>query len=74
MGVQRAVRDDVALARVEGEAGPVSIRTGAVSLRHHALRAVGTALGSRADRLPARITRACSLERRAGFDLVAERG
>ena len=32
------------------------------------MRAVGAALGSRAERLPPRLAQACSLERRAGFD------
>jgi glycosyltransferase involved in cell wall biosynthesis len=71
--VQRAVRDDVALGRREGQLGSTALRLGGVSLLHHALRAVGATLGSRADRLPARVARACSLERRAGFEPVAER-
>jgi rhamnosyltransferase len=35
--------------------------------RHNALQLAGALLGSRADRLPARVRRALSLERRAGF-------
>jgi glycosyltransferase involved in cell wall biosynthesis len=38
------------------------------SLRYHSVRALGGALGSRADRLPAAVRRACSLERRATFE------
>jgi rhamnosyltransferase len=38
------------------------------SLRYHSVRALGGALGSRADRLPAPVRRACSLERRATFE------
>jgi GT2 family glycosyltransferase len=72
LGVQRAVRDDVALARREGEMGSVLLRTGAVSLRHHAMRAIGVTLGSRAEHLPPRLARACSLERRATFEPVIE--
>lgn len=62
LGVQRAVRDDVALAQAERGSSPLGIVAG--SLTHHAMRAVGATLGSRADRLPARLARACSLERR----------
>jgi hypothetical protein len=35
------------------------------SAGYHSLRALGAALGSRADRLPPAVRRACSLERRA---------
>jgi GT2 family glycosyltransferase len=38
------------------------------SLRHFAIRAAGSQLGSRADRLPAPLRRFCSLERRATFE------
>jgi glycosyltransferase involved in cell wall biosynthesis len=38
------------------------------SARHFALRAVGSQLGSRADRLPAAVRRGLSLERRASFE------
>ena len=62
LGVQRAVRDDVALAR--SERGSAALQTAAGSLRHHTMRALGATLGSRAERLPARVVRACSLERR----------
>jgi glycosyltransferase involved in cell wall biosynthesis len=70
LSVQRAVRDDVALGRREGQLGSAALRLGGLSLIHHALRAVGATLGSRADRLPPYVTRACSLERRAGFEPV----
>ena len=62
LGVQRAVRDDVALAR--SESGSAPLQTAAGSLRHHTMRALGATLGSHAERLPARVARACSLERR----------
>ena len=68
LGVQRAVRDDLALARVEGRTRQVV--TAAVSSRHHSLRAAGEALGSRADRLPPALRRLCSLEGRGGYDPV----
>jgi glycosyltransferase involved in cell wall biosynthesis len=74
LGVQRAVRDDVTLARREGQTAASGVRTAGASLRYHALREVGAALGSRADRLPRPLTRACSLERRAGFDPLVEPG
>jgi glycosyltransferase involved in cell wall biosynthesis len=67
LGLQRAVRDDVALARAEGQRAPARLLTAAASLRHHSLRAAGAALGSRANRLPRPIRQACSLEGRADF-------
>jgi rhamnosyltransferase len=73
LGVQRAVRDDVALGRREGQVGSAALRLGGLSLIHHALRGVGATLGSRADRLPSCVRRACSLERRAGFEPVVDR-
>jgi rhamnosyltransferase len=72
LGVQRSVRDDVALARREGHAVPRLPLTAGASLRYHTLRAIGAALGSRADRLPARVRQACSLERRDSFEPVGE--
>ncbi len=39
--------------------------------RHHMARLAGAQLGSRADRLPASVRRRLSLERRAGFALLA---
>ena len=65
LGVQRAVRDDVALASRESGTGRSSLRVGALSLRHHAMRALGAILGSRAERLPPRLSQALSLEGRA---------
>jgi rhamnosyltransferase len=67
LGVQRAVRDDLGLARREGQRGMARARTAAASLRYHSLRAAGAALGSRSDRLPAALRQACSLEGRAEF-------
>lgn len=64
--VQRQVRDDLARARADGASGRTVALTAAVALRHHALRAAGAALGSRAASLPPVVRRACSLERRAG--------
>jgi rhamnosyltransferase len=71
LGIQRAVRDDVALVRREGSEPAATLRTAAASVRHHSLRAAGAALGSRSQHLPRRLRRACSLERRAGFAPVS---
>ena len=65
LGVQRAVRDDVALASRESGTGRSSLRVGALSLRHHAMGALGAILGSRAERMPPRLSQALSLEGRA---------
>lgn len=70
--VQRAVRDDVALARREGQTMPAVLYTAGASLRYHSLRAMGAALGSRADRLPVKLRQVCSLDRRSGFEPVRE--
>ena len=70
LGVQRAVRDDVALARAEGQSGAARLRTAAASMRHHSLHAAGAALGSRAEQLPPAVRRLCSLEGRADFHPV----
>jgi rhamnosyltransferase len=67
LGVQRAVRDDLSLARREGQRRPTRARTAAASLGYHFLRAAGAALGSRSERLPPALRQACSLEGRAGF-------
>jgi len=69
LGVQRHVRDDMALLRAEGAAPSSRPAALARSVAHHGARAIGATLGSRADRLPARLRRRLSLERRAGFDL-----
>ena len=44
----------------------------AASLAHHGARALGGALGGRADRIPARARRFLSLEGHDGFDTQAE--
>ena len=66
--VQRNVRDDLGLLRSQGL--PVHRRAALVprSTAHHLAKAVGAALGSRADRIPGRLTGMLSLERREGFD------
>jgi glycosyltransferase involved in cell wall biosynthesis len=71
LAVQRNVRDDLRWLRDEGEAGVRLPRAAVRSLAHHTAREAGAALGSRADRLPATVRRACSLERRAGFEPLA---
>jgi GT2 family glycosyltransferase len=64
---QRAIRDDLALARAEGQPFAARVMTAAASLRHHSLRAAGEALGARSEQLPAPMRRVCSLEHRADF-------
>ena len=59
----RRVRREVAADRAFAGDGVVW-----QSLRYHCVRALGGALGSRADRLPAPVRRAFSLERRATFE------
>ena len=66
--VQRAVRDDAAMGRAEGLGPGVWVR----SLAHHGARALGGALGGRADRIPARARRFLSLEGHEGFDAQAD--
>ena len=58
----RAVRGDVRAA---------GVRWAPRSAAHHLLRAAGAAAGARAGRLPPRIRRALSLERRATFEPLA---
>lgn len=70
LAVQRAVRSDVALGRGENQTAAVAMCTGGASLRYHTLRAIGAALGSRAQHLPPKLRRVCSLERRTSFDPV----
>lgn len=68
----RGVRGSVA-ADVRGAGGPQATGAGLLahptllgrSLSHHGARALGTALGARADRLPPALVRRLSLERRA---------
>jgi glycosyltransferase involved in cell wall biosynthesis len=74
LGVQRATRDDLALARREGHPRTGRVKIAAASLRHHAARAAGAALGARADRLPPNFRRALSLENRAEFQAIEPRG
>ena len=63
--VQRHMRDDVGLARREGQSRAALMRTGVDSAIHHLMRALGAALGARAERLPRRLRAALSLEERA---------
>jgi glycosyltransferase involved in cell wall biosynthesis len=63
--VQRSVRDDLAMLRREGTGGAALGSAALASTAHHTARAAGAALGSRADRLPARVRRGLSLEGRA---------
>jgi rhamnosyltransferase len=65
LAVQREVRDDVAFTRRENASGAA---TAPRSLVFHTARRMGAALGSRAERLPPSVRRACSLESRGGFD------
>jgi rhamnosyltransferase len=60
----------------EGGAGGGPSRTARLATlaavsRHHVLRLAGALLGSRAERLPPRVRRELSLERRAGFEPLA---
>jgi glycosyltransferase involved in cell wall biosynthesis len=65
LSVQRQVRDDLALTRRDdGDAGAVT-RTALASLVHHLMRALGAALGSRAERMPGGLRGRLSLERRS---------
>jgi rhamnosyltransferase len=74
LGLQRAVRDDFALARSEartrGGRGATNV---AASLRHHLPAAAGAMLGARAEHLPSPVRRVSSLEGRPGFDRIEER-
>jgi rhamnosyltransferase len=69
--VQRAVRDDLAYLERGGAPRLKRLRALPASVAHHVLRALGAIAGSRAGRLPPRVRRACSLERRADFNPVA---
>lgn len=66
--VAREVRADREFLRAEGARGRALAAGTLEALRYHALRAVGSALGSRADRLPARVRAWCSLEGRDTFE------
>jgi len=70
LAVQRATRDDVALARRECRARASQMRAAALSLCHHTMRAAGAALGARAGRLPGALRRSLSLEGRGDFRKV----
>jgi rhamnosyltransferase len=63
--IQRDMRDDVKMMRREGVSGTALAADAAASLRHHAIRTAGAALGSRADSLPPWLRQHCSLEGRA---------
>ncbi len=60
-------RSDVRWARARGATAAQQGALAARAVAHHAARAVGTALGSRHDRLPEAVRRALSLESRATF-------
>jgi rhamnosyltransferase len=63
--VQSQVRADLRTLRGRGAPRGVLARELVRSIRHWTVRAAGAAAGSRADRLPPRMRRWCSLERRA---------
>jgi len=64
--VQRQARDDLDYLRRRGVGGPRLTVEALHAVGHHAARAAGAALGARAERLPERIRRSFSLERRGG--------
>jgi rhamnosyltransferase len=65
LGVWGRVRSDLRWARAHpGRAGGPEVLLAARSLEHHLMRAAGTMLGTRADRLPPALVRRFSLERR----------
>ena len=63
--VRHEMRADIAFVRAEDGAAHAALLG---SLRHHVIRAAGSLIGSRADRLPPAVRRACSLERRGSFE------
>ena len=68
--LRRQVAADRAWLRARGVDGR-ELRVATLrSLRHYAIRALGSQLGSRADRVPSRLRRSLSLERRATFEPV----
>jgi rhamnosyltransferase len=72
LGVMRQqVAADRAWSRAAGTGGRELDLATLRSVRHFAIRAVGSQLGSRAERLPPRLRQAWSLERRATFERVA---
>ena len=68
--LRRQVVADRAWCRAAGVAGRELDLATLRSARHFAIRALGSQLGSRADRFPPAIRRASSLERRATFEPV----
>jgi glycosyltransferase involved in cell wall biosynthesis len=68
LSIQSDVRADLRSLSDLDRPPRVVAREAARSVRHWTVRAVGAALGSRADRLPPRVRRWCSLERRASFE------
>jgi rhamnosyltransferase len=66
--IQREVRDDLRSLEGRDLSRRVVAREALRSARHWTVRAAGAALGSRADRLPPRVRRRLSLERRASFE------
>jgi glycosyltransferase involved in cell wall biosynthesis len=68
--LRRQVAADRAWLREAGAVGGELRIATLRSLRHFAIRAVGSQLGSRADRVPQRLRRTLSLERRATFEPV----
>jgi glycosyltransferase involved in cell wall biosynthesis len=68
--MRREVAADRAWLRAAGAGGRELDIATLRSLRHFAIRAVGSQLGSRADALPAHLRRVLSLERRATFQPV----
>lgn len=68
MVVQREVRDDLRLLEREGASPGRRAALVPRSVAHHAARALGATLGSRAGRLPPRVRSVLSLEGREGFD------
>ncbi|HEY1590454.1 MAG TPA: glycosyltransferase family 2 protein [Solirubrobacteraceae bacterium] len=66
LGVWGRLRSDLRWARAHpGRVDGPEALLAARSLEHHLMRAAGTMLGTRADRLPASLVRRLSLERRA---------
>ncbi|MEA2282404.1 MAG: hypothetical protein QOK21_3011, partial [Solirubrobacteraceae bacterium] len=65
--VRGLVGHDKRWLRRQGVHGRALVRPLAVSLRHHTLRQTGAIVGTRADRLPAALRKALSLEGRASF-------
>ena len=66
--VRRQVADDRAFLRAEGAVGGDLARATLESARFYAIRAAASALGTRADRLPARVRAALSRDGRGSFE------